>query len=55
MTEANRSVASENNTFEADRPACLQNAEWYTLARQAANALHNLYQRVGAVHLEDEG
>jgi hypothetical protein len=40
--------------FIVSHPACLQNAECYTLARQAADALHNLYQRVGAVHVEDE-
>jgi hypothetical protein len=40
--------------FIVSHPACLQNADWYTLARQAADALHNLYQRVGTVHLEDE-
>ncbi|MGK7878450.1 MAG: hypothetical protein AB4426_35665 [Xenococcaceae cyanobacterium] len=33
-------------------PACLQNPKWYILARQAADALHNLYQQVGTVHLE---
>ncbi len=39
--------------FIVSHPACLQNAEWYTLARQAADALHNLYQQVGSAHLED--
>jgi hypothetical protein len=32
-------------------PACVANAEWYKLAEQAAAALHELYQRVGAEHL----
>ena len=36
-------------------PACFQNAEWYALADQAVNALAELYQRVGAVHLSDDG
>jgi hypothetical protein len=40
--------------FIVSHPACLQNAEWYTLASQAADILQNLYQRVGAAHLEDE-
>jgi hypothetical protein len=34
-----------------DRTACVANAEWYRLAGQAAAALHDLYQRVGAEHL----
>ncbi len=42
------------NRFIVSHPACLQNAEWYTLARQAADALHNLYQQVGTAQLEDE-
>jgi hypothetical protein len=41
--------------YIVSHPACLQNAEWYTLARQAADALHNLYQQVGTAQLEDEG
>ena len=36
-------------------PACVANPEWYSLAGQAAAALHELYQRVGAKHLSDEG
>jgi hypothetical protein len=32
-------------------PACVANAEWYHLAEQAATALRDLYQRVGAEHL----
>jgi hypothetical protein len=43
------------NRFIVSHPACLQNAEWYTLARQAADALHNLYQQVGTAQLEDKG
>lgn len=35
-------------------PACIQNPEWYGLARQAGEALHKLYQQVGAVHLQNE-
>ena len=38
----------------ASHPACLANAEWYQLAEQAAAALRELYQRVGAEHLAAE-
>jgi hypothetical protein len=33
-------------------PACAQNPEWYALADKAASALQDLYQRIGAAHLE---
>jgi hypothetical protein len=32
-------------------PACVANPDWYALAEQAATALGELYQRVGAEHL----
>lgn len=32
-------------------PACVANPEWFRLADQAATALAELYQRVGAEHL----
>ena len=35
-------------------PACVGNREWFALAEQAAAALHELYQRVGAAHLDDK-
>src|SRR3954468_10014267 len=35
-------------------PACLANPGWYLLAEQAAAALRELYQQVGAEHLGDE-
>jgi hypothetical protein len=41
--------------FVASHPACLQNAEWFALAEQAAAALRELYQRVGAEHLTADG
>jgi hypothetical protein len=47
-------IGDSINRFIVSHPACLQNAEWYALARQAADALHNLYQQVGAEQLEDE-
>ena len=34
-----------------EHPACVQNEEWFRLASQAATALHELYQQVGAAHL----
>jgi hypothetical protein len=37
-----------------DHPACLQNEQWYKLAESAAEALNNLYQAVGAAHLDAE-
>ena len=35
-------------------PACVANAEWFLLAEQAATALRELYQQVGAEHLTAE-
>lgn len=35
-------------------PACVQNSDWFTLAEQAVTALRELYQRVGAEHLDGE-
>lgn len=35
-------------------PACVQNREWFALAEQAVEALQELYQRIGAVHLDDK-
>jgi hypothetical protein len=33
-----------------DHPSCVQNSEWYALARQAVDSLNDLYQKVGAAH-----
>jgi hypothetical protein len=41
--------------FILSHPACVQNAEWYALAEQAAAALRELYQRIGAEHLGPTG
>jgi hypothetical protein len=38
--------------FIVSHPACLNNKEWFALARQASEALHELYQQIGAEHLE---
>ena len=34
-------------------PACVRNKDWYALAEQAVLALRELYQQVGAEHLDD--
>jgi hypothetical protein len=39
--------------YVSDHPACVQNPDWFALAEQAAAALHELYQRIGAEHLDD--
>jgi len=33
-------------------PGCVQNRQWYALAEQAVAALRELYQRIGAEHLD---
>ena len=35
-------------------PSCVANPEWFFLAEQAAAALRELYQQIGAEHLEKE-
>jgi hypothetical protein len=35
-------------------PACARNRDWYALAEKAAAALQELYQRVGAEHLNNQ-
>jgi len=34
-------------------PACVKNKDWYALAEQAVHALRELYQQIGAEHLEN--
>jgi hypothetical protein len=36
-------------------PACARDRDWYALAEKAVLALQELYQRVGAAHLEETG
>jgi hypothetical protein len=36
-------------------PACVPHQDWFALAAQAAAALREIYQRVGAEHLDDPG
>jgi hypothetical protein len=40
--------------FVLSHPACAQNPAWYALAEQAASCLHELYQQIGAAHLNGE-
>ena len=35
-------------------PACIQNRELFVSAEQAVAALQELYQRIGAAHLDDK-
>lgn len=35
-----------------DHPACVANPGWYMLAEQAGAALRELYQQIGAEHLD---
>ena len=42
------------NAHVRTHPACVQNREWFALAEQAVVALHELYQRIGAAHLDDK-
>lgn len=41
--------------FVSSHPSCVQNPEWYELAEQALAALRELYQRIGAQHLNGNG
>jgi hypothetical protein len=47
-------ITQTEEPFIVSHPACVQNPEWYALARQAAEALHILYQKVGAAHLKGD-
>jgi hypothetical protein len=47
-------VADTVERYVLTHPACVQNQEWFALAEQAAVALRELYQRIGAVHLDDQ-
>ncbi len=45
-------VAATVESHVLSHPACVRNPEWYALAEQAAAALRELYQRIGAEHLD---
>jgi hypothetical protein len=47
-------VADTVERYVLTHPACVQNQEWFALAEQAVVALRELYQRIGAVHLDDQ-
>ena len=46
-------VADMLEQYILTHPACVQNKDWYALAEQAVLALRELYQQVGAEHLDD--
>jgi hypothetical protein len=46
-------LAAQVDELILAHPACVRDAEWFALAQQAAAALSELYQRVGAEHLSD--
>jgi len=35
-----------------EHPACVNNKEWFAMAYQAVDLLNELYQKIGAEHLE---
>ena len=39
--------------YVCSHPACVRNQEWFALAEQARAALSELYQRIGAGHLDE--
>ena len=45
-------VADMVERFLLGHPSCIANAEWNALAEQAAASLRELYQRIGAEHLQ---
>ena len=47
------SIAADTlEQFVLSHPACIQNPDWYALADKAVTALRELYQRIGAEHLD---
>jgi hypothetical protein len=47
-------AADHVERFVQTHPACALNPEWYALAEQAAAALRQLYQQIGAAHLDEQ-
>lgn len=41
--------------YVLSHPACIKNQDWFALADKAVVALHELYQRIGEAHLDDNG
>lgn len=46
-------VADLVEQYILTHPACVQNKDWYALAEQAVVTLRELYQQIGAEHLDD--
>jgi hypothetical protein len=38
--------------YVLSHPACVQNRDWFALAERAVTALREMYQRIGAEHLD---
>jgi len=47
-------IANNLEEYVRSHPACVRNAEWFALAERAAEALHELYQKVGSEHLSSD-
>ena len=45
-------VASMLDDFVLTHPACINNPEWFALAKQSLDLLYKMYQEIGAVHLD---
>ncbi|MCE9532665.1 MAG: hypothetical protein K8T89_16325 [Planctomycetes bacterium] len=48
-------IANMVDSFILEHPACVANPDWFALAEQAVYSLNDLYQQVGAVHLDIDG
>ncbi len=46
-------IADQVGRYLLEHPSCVLDAEWFALANRAATALNELYQKVGAAHLDD--
>jgi hypothetical protein len=47
-------MADNLEQFVLSHPACVAHPDWYALADRAATALQELYQRIGAAHVDAE-
>ena len=45
-------VADMLEQYILTHPACVQNKDWFALAEQAVVSLRELYQQIGAEHLD---
>lgn len=55
LLDRTSTVADMLERLVVAHPACALNPEWYALAERAASSLRDLYQRIGAEHLDAEG